>query len=144
MPDRFWVRPAGEPAERPATAVDAAIIKGMCARGDKQHDVASWFGCNSGRINETKKGRRFPDAEPASIHPLPPPGPYTFGGRGAADAQDDDPRKEQKLQKLIEQTATGLEKLRLTQNNLLKFARELGIIEKPEAPKTSRRHPMGA
>ena len=25
---------------------DAAIVKGMLARGDRQHDVAAWFGSN--------------------------------------------------------------------------------------------------
>jgi hypothetical protein len=141
MPDRFWVQPAGEPTKRMATALDAAIIKGMCARGDDQHHVASWFNTNSGRINETKKGRRFGSVAPAPLHGLPPRGPYTFAGRGAAH-DDDDPRKEQKLQKLIEQTAAGLETLNLTQNNLLKFARELGIIDKPTPPRPTRRHPM--
>ena len=31
---------------------DAAIVKGMLLRGDRQHDVAAWFGVSAGRIAE--------------------------------------------------------------------------------------------
>ena len=31
---------------------DAAIAKGMISRGDRQHDIAAWFGVNGGRIGE--------------------------------------------------------------------------------------------
>lgn len=54
---------------------DAAIIKGMLARGDRQHDIASWFGVNAGRIAEIATGYRFGDVEAAQGE-LPPPGPY--------------------------------------------------------------------
>ena len=30
------------------TDQDAAIVKGMLARGDRQHDIAAWFGVNGG------------------------------------------------------------------------------------------------
>ena len=59
---------------------DASIIKGMIARGDRQHDIASWFGVNGGRIAEISTGTKFADAEPASADILPPPGPYVVRG----------------------------------------------------------------
>ena len=30
------------------TEYDAALVKGMLARGDRQHDIAAWFGVNGG------------------------------------------------------------------------------------------------
>ena len=61
------------------TAADAAIIKGMLARGDRQHDIAAWFGVNGGRIGEISTGPKFAWVEVASIHDLPPPDPYPCG-----------------------------------------------------------------
>lgn len=58
------------------TEKDAAIIKGMLERGDRQHDVAAWFGVNGGRIAEIANGSRFPGVPPVQ-NGLPPPGPYT-------------------------------------------------------------------
>ena len=60
---------------------DAAIVKGMLLRGDRQHDVASWFGVNGGRIGEINKGRKFREVEP-EIKDLPPSGPYISGKTG--------------------------------------------------------------
>ena len=40
------------------TAADAAVATGMLFRGDRQHDIASWFGVNSGRIAEIATGHR--------------------------------------------------------------------------------------
>jgi hypothetical protein len=57
------------------TAVDATIVKGMLERGDRQHDVAAWFGVNPGRIAEIASGREFTAVRAAS-EGLPPPGPY--------------------------------------------------------------------
>ena len=34
------------------TVADAAQVKGMLLRGDRQHDIAAWFGVNGGRISE--------------------------------------------------------------------------------------------
>ena len=62
---------------------DAAIAKGMLARGDRQHDVAAWFGVNGGRVGEIASGRKFRDVEPAIPDLLPPAGPY-LSGRDAA------------------------------------------------------------
>ena len=32
------------------TAAHAALVKGMLKRGDRQHDIAAWFGVNGGRV----------------------------------------------------------------------------------------------
>ena len=58
------------------TKVEAAIIKGMILRGDRQHDIAAWFGVNGGRVAEIATGTKFSFVEPASSNALPPPGPY--------------------------------------------------------------------
>jgi hypothetical protein len=63
---------------------DAAIVKGMLARGDRQHDVAAWFGVNGGRIGEISTGAKFADVKPADPSALPPPGPYLAGRQSAA------------------------------------------------------------
>lgn len=57
---------------------DAAIVKAMIARGDRQHDIAAWFGVNGGRIGEIASGRKFAAVAPARAN-LPPPGPYPTG-----------------------------------------------------------------
>lgn len=61
------------------TARDAAVVKAMIIRGDRQHDIAAWFGVNGGRIAEVATGRRFGNVDPASTANLPPPGPYPSG-----------------------------------------------------------------
>lgn len=63
---------------------DAAIAKGMLARGDRQHDIAAWFGVNGGRIAEISTGAKFSKIEPADQATLPPPGPYLSGRQAAA------------------------------------------------------------
>jgi len=55
---------------------DAALAKGMLARGDRQHDVAAWFGVNSGRIAEIATGQKFSHVASAPAESLPEPGPY--------------------------------------------------------------------
>jgi hypothetical protein len=75
------VRPRVPSTGRKLTAEDAAIIKGMINRGDPQHDIASWFGVNPGRISDINTGKRFADVQPVAIADLPPSGPY---GREAA------------------------------------------------------------
>lgn len=67
------------------TESDAAIVKGMLARGDRQHDVAAWFGVNGGRIAEIAVGRRFSWVQMVTEN-LPPQGPY-LSGRQAAEAE---------------------------------------------------------
>lgn len=67
------------------TEADAAIAKGMLARGDRQHDIAAWFGVNGGRIAELASGKLYWWVRPAPINDLlPPPGPYPCGRDAAA------------------------------------------------------------
>jgi len=66
---------------------DAALVKGMLARGDRQHDIAAWFGVNGGRIGEVATERKFAHVDPAPITELPPPGPYLSGRAAAALTQ---------------------------------------------------------
>ena len=67
------------------TEDDAAVIKGMLARGDKQQWIVAWFGgdFNSGRMSEintgTKTGAKFKHVKPAGREKLPPIGPYVSG-----------------------------------------------------------------
>jgi hypothetical protein len=55
------------------TTEQAAIAKGLLARGEKQHDVAAFFGVNGGRIAEIAKGKRHPNVRPAPKADLPIP-----------------------------------------------------------------------
>lgn len=64
---------------RRLTAGDAAVIKGMLARGDLQSDIAAWFRCNGGRISEINTGKTFCDILAVPVDKLPPPGPYQVG-----------------------------------------------------------------
>ena len=64
---------------------DAALVKGMLARGDRQHDIAAWFGVNGGRIAEVANGTAFADVPRAPMSELPSPGPYP-SGRAASEA----------------------------------------------------------
>jgi hypothetical protein len=65
------------------TSEEAAIVKGMLVRGDRQHDIAAWFGVNGGRIGDIATGAKFGQVEVAPTQLLPPPGPY-LSGRDAA------------------------------------------------------------
>ena len=58
---------------------DAAIVKGMLARGDRQHDIAAWFGVNGGRIAEIATGQKFGSVTSVGQANLPPSGPYPTG-----------------------------------------------------------------
>jgi hypothetical protein len=66
---------------------DAATIKGMLERGDRQHDIAAWFGVNGGRIGEIAGARKFSHITPASPLDLPPQGPYPNGRDALAAIQ---------------------------------------------------------
>lgn len=62
------------------TEADAAVAKAMLARGDRQHDIAAWFGVNGGRIAELANAKQFWWVPPAPVDDrLPPPGPYLCG-----------------------------------------------------------------
>ncbi len=56
---------------------ETRMVKGMLARGDKQHDIEAFFGVNGGRVAEvaTDKGD-YPTAQPLAEADLPPMGPY--------------------------------------------------------------------
>jgi hypothetical protein len=58
------------------TRDEAAVVKGMLARGDKQHHIAAFFGINSGRIADINTGKKWADVTAAPSKQLPPPGPY--------------------------------------------------------------------
>lgn len=58
---------------------EAAIVKAMLRRGDRQHDIAAWFGVNGGRIAEIATGQKFRAVAPNDGANLPPPGPYPSG-----------------------------------------------------------------
>lgn len=56
---------------------ETQIVLGMLKRGDRQHDIAAYFGVNGGRIAEVATGASpYPNAEPKDESELPPPGPY--------------------------------------------------------------------
>lgn len=56
---------------------DVEVVLGMLNRGDRQHDIAAYFGVNGGRIGEISTGDGdYPSATPANEIDLPPPGPY--------------------------------------------------------------------
>ena len=71
----FRARPSGIHL----TERDAAIVKGMLARGDRQHDIAAWFGVNGGRIAEIATRQKFASVAAVDRNNLPPPGPYPTG-----------------------------------------------------------------
>jgi hypothetical protein len=57
------------------TRKDGSIVVGMLSRGDKNQDIAAWFGENPARIVEVADGTMFgsvPEAAPANE--LPPKG----------------------------------------------------------------------
>ena len=56
------------PARRPSrkiNAEEAALIKKMLREGAYQHQIASVFETNSGRISEINTGKRFPGVRAA-------------------------------------------------------------------------------
>jgi hypothetical protein len=56
---------------------ETCVVKGMLARGDRQHDIASYYGVNGGRIAEIANGPgNYPNAQPATEADLPPERPY--------------------------------------------------------------------
>lgn len=81
------------------TRADAAVVKGMLARGDRQHDIAAWFGVNGGRIAEIANGEKFGDVA-AQTTDLPPPGPY-IAGRIAKANQEKLVEIKEKLSQLV-------------------------------------------
>lgn len=66
---------------------DVVLVKGMLNRGDRQHDIAAWFGVNSGRISEIATGHRFQDVAAATASELPPRGPYPKAAQAVESIQ---------------------------------------------------------
>lgn len=66
---------------------EIAIVKGMLLRGDRQHDIAAYFGINGGRIAEISTGQTGISIAAAPADGLPPAGPY-MAGRSALRARD--------------------------------------------------------
>lgn len=67
---------------------DECLVKGMLARGDRQHDIASYFGVNPARVNEIAGGKgNYPNAQPTPEAELPVEGPYLtkFAVQGVID-----------------------------------------------------------
>lgn len=64
---------------------DAQIVIGMISRGDKQHDIAAWFGENQARIVEVTEGSHgtVSAAPEADLFPKGSPGPKGRRLRGA-------------------------------------------------------------
>jgi hypothetical protein len=131
--DRFHIQPSGT-ERRWTTGEDIAIIKGMLARGDKQSDVAAYWGTNSGRIAETNVGRRYSSILPAPPHQLPPPGPHVSGNIQVVGIAEDFRREQQKTN----------EKLDHVLRQLAAFGRSIGLLENPQTPRIGRRKPMEA
>lgn len=83
---------------------EIAVVKGMLARGDKQHDIAAFFGVNGGRIAEIKTGHNGAGVTPAPESELPPAGPI-MSGRSALKALS----MLQALRGLIDECITEIE-----------------------------------
>lgn len=134
------------------TEIDASIVKGMLARGDKQQDIAAFFGTNSGRVCEINTGKRFPEVEPAPLHVLPPPGPYD-PTQQRVDVSLADAVREVLVdfqRQLTRELATAAherrqtnEKVDLLMRQLAELRRDLGTLERPVAPRPTRRKPLG-
>lgn len=92
------------------TKDDAAIVKGMLARGDRQHDIAAWFGVNGGRIGEVSSGDTFGHVQ-AKHENLPPSGPY-LTGRSSSRAKDQLEDIKSKLNELLEEVEATLESMK--------------------------------
>ena len=61
---------------RVPTKREAALIRGMIARGDLQEHISAYLGLNIGRISEVNTGKRHPGVPAADPAELPPAGPY--------------------------------------------------------------------
>ncbi len=69
---------------------DINTIIGMLNRGDRQSDIAAWFGINAGRVAEInlkyRQGVRKLNGHDGQD--LPPPGPYIVSARSAHVAEE--------------------------------------------------------
>lgn len=67
---------------------EIALVKGMLARGDRQSDIAAYFGVNGGRIAEINTGATGGEIAAALPNDLPPAGPYFISGRSTIRAEE--------------------------------------------------------
>jgi len=74
------IMPRGNASGYKLTHADVSIVFGMQARGDRDHDIAAWFGVNQGRVAEAKDGK-FGNAPRAPASQLPPKGPPGIKGK---------------------------------------------------------------
>jgi hypothetical protein len=88
------------------TVEQAALVLGMLARGDKQHDIAAHFGENSGRIIDIKARRgKYADVVAAPPEQLPPR--YRAPVHPLIDAAMSVAEQVQVLDELIQTTPLG-------------------------------------
>jgi hypothetical protein len=83
---------------------EVALVKGMIVRGDRQSDIAAYFGVNGGRIAEINTEKYGADVRAAPTDQLPPPGPYFASGRNTIRARE----TLVALRDLIDQTLTEM------------------------------------
>ena len=104
------------------TEKDAGIVKGMLKRGDRQHDIASWFGVNGGRIAEISVGKKFSYVSPER-YDLPPRGPYLSGM--------DTMRVKDKIKSLNNEISRIFKKLAKDEsNNVVWLKNDISIMKK--------------
>jgi len=72
----------------PFSNSEIAAVKGMIVRGDKQSDIAAYFGVNGGRISEVNTQKYGADVKAAPQDQLPPRGPYFASGRATIRATE--------------------------------------------------------
>ena len=146
------------------TEAEAALIRGMLKRGDRQQDIAAWFRCNSGRVAEINKGRRHPHVTAAPAALLPPPGPYHLAALASGEATTPGGLSEEQKKsadaaiavladfeaRLLRELTTATHERRQTNelvNQLMRqqaeLRRLLGALERPQTPRIGRRRPLG-
>lgn len=144
---------------------DAAIVKGMIERGDRQHDIAAWFGVNSGRVADISTGKKHADIPSAPAHSLPPSGPSSYFTERPDMSLPEQVRQSmagldlkwaqalssirQELREAIQERRSARaearqlnEKLDMLLRQNLDLRRELRVVETPVAPRPSRRDPI--
>jgi hypothetical protein len=91
---------------------EIAQMKGMLSRGDRQVDIAQWFGVNQSFVNRLRLGRldkhRHTQAAPEKF--LPPAGPYALVSQGVADQAQADRLMIEELAQLLTKFRGRLDK----------------------------------
>lgn len=78
---------------------DIPVVLGMAGLGDRNHDIAAWFGVNQGRIAEAKSGD-YGNPPVAPPQQLPPSGAPGIKGRCLRDVSE-------KLLAILEDTSVS-------------------------------------